>query len=328
MIITTDEQLSEAIGGTRDDGEDKILSHLESHSIRWIQAATFGGIVMLDHECPRTFLFGGDPGQFRANRTHLWIPLACIDNADTVASLLGDGDAVGSFWVVPGLEDSLRVNGFGRVVGAELVFDVTEMFMHCAKAFKRSNLWSAATSATPRPARIEDAPFCLFGTASVDRRLDLSPRGDPPGEFVRPIGSAELAMPDRPGNKLADCMRNLLARPECSWLFITPGLDEVIVVEGRARLVVDDELLSSMSLQGRAPKISVLMHAEEMQSFTSAAIVRSRLWDPTRFQHRRDWPSLARILADQILGEGTTEAEAAADEYESEIAENYRTSLY
>src|SRR5258706_5742069 len=99
---------------------------------------------------------------------------------------------------------------------------------------------------------IERSPFVCVSTASADGGLDVSPRGDPAG-FVRILDERTLLLPDRPGNKLADTLSNLLADDRIALLFLIPGVGDSFRVNGRARIVDDAELLAASEVEGKVP---------------------------------------------------------------------------
>src|SRR5579885_2904361 len=109
---------------------------------------------------------------------------------------------------------------------------------------------------------VERSPFVCVATASADGGLDVSPRGDPAG-FVRILDDRTLLLPERPGNRLADTLTNLLADPRIALLFLIPGVGDTFRVNGRAEIVDDPELLAASAVGGRAPRLGVLISIEE-----------------------------------------------------------------
>ena len=155
---------------------------------------------------------------------------------------------------------------------------------------------------------IARAPFLCLGTQSLDGSADVSPRGDPPG-FVRILDARTLAIPDRPGNNRLDSLVNILANPVVGLLFIIPGFDDTLRVNGTARLVRDPALLDSMSVDGRLPRLAIIVEVREVFMHCAKAFRRSRLWDPAYRQDRASMPSLSKIILDQTTGAPTDAAE-------------------
>src|SRR3954470_5612660 len=109
---------------------------------------------------------------------------------------------------------------------------------------------------------IERSPFMLLATSSADGTCDVSPRGDPAG-FVHIVDERTLLIPERPGNKLADSLRNVLANPHVGLLFLIPGVGDTLRVNGRATLTIDGALLEPLAVEGKTPKLGLLVEVEE-----------------------------------------------------------------
>jgi PPOX class probable FMN-dependent enzyme len=171
---------------------------------------------------------------------------------------------------------------------------------------------------------IRRSPFVCIGTQDCDGKADVSPRGDPPG-FVRVLDERTLAIPDRPGNNRLDSLVNLLANPNVGLLFMVPGFDETLRVNGQASLVTEPELLSSLSVGGRAPKLAIVVTVEEAFLHCAKAFRRSRLWDPTILQPRSGMPSLVRMILDDTTGAPEDDEMRKLDEA-LEVA--YRKTMY
>ena len=121
------------------------------------------------------------------------------------------------------------------------------------------------------------APFCVLATQGPDG-ADVSPRGDPPG-FLSVIDDTHVLLPDRVGNNRLDNMANILANPRVGLLVLVPGMNETLRINGTARITDDARLLEPCAVQGRAPKVGILVHVEEAFLHCAKALVRSKLWD-------------------------------------------------
>src|SRR5215475_10054981 len=142
---------------------------------------------------------------------------------------------------------------------------------------------------------IEAAPFCAMATSGPDG-LDCTPRGDPPG-FVRVNDEKTLLIPDRRGNNRIDSLRNLIADPRISLLFLIPGCSETIRVNGRAVISTAPELCESFIFAGKVPRSVIVVTVERVDYQCAKAIVRSRLWDPAAHIDRSTLPTAGTILA-------------------------------
>src|SRR5690242_19746575 len=142
---------------------------------------------------------------------------------------------------------------------------------------------------------IERSPFVCVATGHPDGGLDVSPRGDPTG-FVRILDERTLLLPDRPGNRLADTLTNLLADPRIALLFLIPGVGDTFRVNGRARIVDDPDLLEPCAVEGKVPKLGILVSIEEAYTQCSKALIRSDLWNPDKHIERSELPSSGQIM--------------------------------
>jgi PPOX class probable FMN-dependent enzyme len=161
---------------------------------------------------------------------------------------------------------------------------------------------------------VERSPFVCVATSRPDGGLDISPRGDPAG-FVRILDDRRLLIPERPGNRLADTLTNLLADPRIGLLFLIPGVGETFRVNGRAAIVDDPVLLAESAVEGRVPKLGVLVTVEEAFTHCPKALIRSDLWNPERHVDREELPSSGAILrsvSDESLDVETYERERTA----------------
>ncbi|HMR31634.1 MAG TPA: pyridoxamine 5'-phosphate oxidase family protein [Geminicoccaceae bacterium] len=164
------------------------------------------------------------------------------------------------------------------------------------------------------------SPFLALGTSDAEGRHDVSPRGDRPG-FVRVLDDTTLLIPDRPGNRRFDSLDNIARQPRLALLFLLPGVDETLRINGRGRTVDEPELLAPSAVDGKPPLSALLVEIEECFLHCGKALIRSRLWDPDTRIERRSFPSLARMIADQVAGVD----ERTADEA---IEHAYREKLY
>ena len=163
---------------------------------------------------------------------------------------------------------------------------------------------------------VEHSPFVCVATARPDGGLDVSPRGDPPG-FVRILGERTLLLPDRPGNRIADTLTNLLEDPRIALLFLIPGIGDTFRVNGRARIVDDAELLAPSAVDGKVPRLGLLVSIEEAYTQCSKALIRSDLWNPEHHVDRSELPSSGAILR------SVREDEFDAEGYDRERAARY-----
>lgn len=168
---------------------------------------------------------------------------------------------------------------------------------------------------------IAHAPFVLLATADAAGRCDVSPKGDAPG-FVRVLDDRHLAIPDRPGNKRLDGMRNVLANPRVGLLFLVPGRRETLRVNGRACITRDEALLASMEASGKRPQLAIGVEVEELFFHCGKAFIRSAMWQPDR------WPDLTGLASAAQAFWDQTKPACTVEELAHRIDEGYVTRLY
>jgi PPOX class probable FMN-dependent enzyme len=173
------------------------------------------------------------------------------------------------------------------------------------------------------------SPFCCLATSDGKGSADVTPRGDKPG-FVRVIDEATLLIPERPGNNRMDSLRNIIQNPSLGLLFLIPGFEDTLRVNGRGRVTKDPGLLAESAVDGKLPKFGVLVLVDEAFFHCAKAFRRSRLWDPTAQLARSNMPTLARMIMDQ-MAEVAHEApppQTKVSAVDAEIEEDYRSQLY
>jgi PPOX class probable FMN-dependent enzyme len=178
----------------------------------------------------------------------------------------------------------------------------------CAKVADRLNRLTCAY--------VERASMVFVATSAPDGSCDVSPRGDPAG-FVRILDDATLLLPERPGNRIADSLRNILANPHVGLLFVVPGVSDTFRVNGRATLTTDRALLEPSAVEGKVPKLGILVDVEQAFTHCSKAFLRSDFWNPSRFVDRATLPTNGEIHKE--LKGGDFDAEA----YDAARAERY-----
>ncbi len=169
---------------------------------------------------------------------------------------------------------------------------------------------------------VDISPFVLLATSGADGSCDVSPRGDPAG-FVHVADERTLLIPERPGNRLADSLRNVIANPRVGLLFLVPGVGETLRINGRARIVTDEALLEPLAVEGKMPRVALLVEIEEVFTHCPKAFIRSELWNPERHRSAADLPSPGAIHR-------SLDPAFDAETYDTERAERYarREGLY
>ena len=168
---------------------------------------------------------------------------------------------------------------------------------------------------------IAHSPFVLVATSNARGQCDVSPKGDAPG-FVRVLDDAHLLIPDRPGNKRIDGLKNLLENPHVGLIFLIPGREETLRINGRAWICRDAEMLASMEARGKRPQVAIGVEVEECFQHCAKAFKRSGLWEPAGWPDLSEVPSGARVFLDHARPAGMT-----LEQMERRLDEGYRTQL-
>ena len=168
---------------------------------------------------------------------------------------------------------------------------------------------------------IEKSPFLLIGSQGASGTGDVSPKGDQPG-FVKCLDNKTLAIPDRPGNNRLDTWENIIENPGVGLIFIIPGMNETLRVNGEARLTLDEQLCSKMQVNNRPAKAVLIVKVREVYMHCAKAFIRSKLWSHDTWAPRSDMPSLGQILKDQA------DLVETASEFDDILDDAYKTSLW
>jgi PPOX class probable FMN-dependent enzyme len=169
---------------------------------------------------------------------------------------------------------------------------------------------------------IEKSPFILLGTSNTEGRCDVSPKGDYP-RFVRVLDDRTIAIPDLPGNNRLDTLRNMIRNPQAGLIFMIPGMNETLRINGKIQLVRDGDLLESMAYEGKLPKLAIVVHVEEVFTHCPKAFLRSKLWSDEFRIERSELPSFAEILKDH-----TGLVDCDVEELQKELDHKAATTLH
>jgi PPOX class probable FMN-dependent enzyme len=168
---------------------------------------------------------------------------------------------------------------------------------------------------------IAHSPFLVMGTAGADGRCDVSPKGDAPG-FVQVLDDHHLVIPDRLGNNRLDGLRNIVENDHVGLIFLIPGREDTLRVNGRARIVRDEALLERLAVNGKRPVTALVVEVEQTFMHCARAFKRAGLWEPARWPETTEVRSMQRMIWD-LLPEKP--AGKTVEQYERESNENLKT---
>jgi PPOX class probable FMN-dependent enzyme len=176
---------------------------------------------------------------------------------------------------------------------------------------------------TLEPATIEfiqRSPFLLLATADANGNQDVSPKGDGPG-FVAVENDMTLLIPDRKGNKLVFGLQNILANPHVGIIFLIPGTEETLRVNGTAELTADPATLQRLSARGQPATIAIRVTVQECFFHCAKAFKRSQLWKP------ETWPQRVPISFGKLLAPKSGGDDKMAQQIDQFVEEDYKTNL-
>lgn len=169
---------------------------------------------------------------------------------------------------------------------------------------------------------IARSPFCLVATYDREGRCDVSPRGGPAG-FVEVLDEKHLVFADAKGNRLADTLSNVVETGRAGLLFLIPGLDETLRVNGRACVTRDPEILARHEIQeGRPPRLAIGIEVDEAFLHCAKAFIRSELWEPESWKGPDGLARPAQIWKDHAA------IKDSLQEIQEFLEEDYATNLY
>lgn len=154
---------------------------------------------------------------------------------------------------------------------------------------------------------IARSPFVLIGSSDGRGHADVTPKGDRPG-FVAVLDARTIAIPDRPGNNRLDTLENILVDPSIGLLFLIPGMNETLRVNGKAKITADDSLRALLEVDGKLPQSVIVVTVEAAYMHCAKAFMRSQLWQPDTWPERQTLPTLGTILKDQLALSESAEA--------------------
>jgi uncharacterized protein len=168
---------------------------------------------------------------------------------------------------------------------------------------------------------LKRSPFVLIGSSDGNGNADVTPKGDKPG-FVAVLDDTTIAVPDRPGNNRLDTLENIVANPAVGLIFLIPGMDETLRINGSARITVDQALRERLVAEGKLPTAVIVVAIKAVYMHCAKAFMRSQLWKPASWPDRASLPTLGQILKDQLALAETAEVTDRA------LAESYSKSMW
>jgi len=349
-------ELQSLVGVPHDIIKAKVLCQLDRHCLAYLKKSPIVFLGFRHKGMSEILILDGKSGFVKViNNTTLRIShhqeFLEIDSKVFNQPLL-----VSLYCWIPGIEETLRINGMvSRLANDKGTYGVSQKlsfgdirigvegaFLHCAKSIKRSKLWiereftdKKIDFKNMKTGLLDDnhrmfialSPFICLHTQDNANHTELSPRGDPEG-FVHLIDDEYLLIPDRPGNKRVDSMYNLLNDPRLAIIFLVPGTNWVLKINGKASLVNNPELLQPLAIKNKVPKLGILVAVVQCEFYQSNALDWQTIWTQAALIDKKQFPPLGQILAEQTAKNKSLMTKIKGKIVEAVIKRDYKKNMY
>jgi predicted pyridoxine 5'-phosphate oxidase superfamily flavin-nucleotide-binding protein len=225
------------------------------------------------------------------------------------------------FIIVPGIGHSLRINGELNIINRQqAIFNIKGVYFHCSRASVRSDFWkppfinkqenqqenkqlNQQENPITEDTIISQSSYALLKTQNTTGKTEISPRGDETG-FIKVLDSKTLFMPERPGNKVAVSLRNIIECPAIELLFMVPGSAYTLNVKGQAYVSTQPELLSMCQINNKLPKTGIIIKVDTKQFQFNNSINHAGLWDEDKAVDKKSLTSFSKALSSHMNGIG------------------------
>lgn len=324
-------ELEACVGAAGLAAKMKIIDFIDDAARGWLAQSPLAFVSYAGAGAPVATLAGGAKGfASAADEATLLLPRAALDVSPGSA-----GQGVATLFLIPGIGETLRINGRVKVLGDERIeIAVEECFVHCAKALIRSDFWDAEPCAAPDdPADfLAAARFLALATADARGGADISPKGDPAGGLIRLQGGV-ATLAERPGNRLAYGFHNMLEQPLATAIVIVPGATKVAHLSGTAAITGDEAARAAFAVDGKTPVLLTRIEGAAPALSESRALAAARLWPAAR--HGAPGVDPSAVLVAHVKANKSRGPEAAAmrqgvtrEVIAMGLEDSYRSRLY
>ncbi len=299
--------------------DKRIQTSLDNHCLEFIQHARIAAIGF-NHDVLGIQIISLTKSHLNiVNPTQLKITLdnmATFANEDTTI-------AYSAYFLIPGVGHGLRVNGLAHIKSesnSHLTLDISAAYFQCSRASVRANLWqknldqpllnkqkfteNSSNTLTEAGIRfLSMTSFLLMFTKNKQCQTEISPRGDD-GQIAIPLDDKTLLIAERPGNKVAISLRNIINQPSLILSFILPGCYKVLQITGEACITKDEALLEPLSIKGKAPKLGILVTISEQKIMHIQGLRDVKLWDEHHHIDSKSLTAFPKIMAEHMNGRG------------------------
>ena len=275
--------------------DKRIIPHLDSYCLEIIKHAKLVVLATGDEGAPISILKQTQTYILSDQKIKLQLDLT-INR--TSASL---------YFLVPGVGHGLRVNGCLQTTALGIEFDIERAYVHCSRAAVRSKLWSSGNkfdyAAASKDQFISESSFLLLKTMNKLGQTELSPRGDQPG-FVQLLDQKTIFIPERPGNKVAVSLRNILQNSSLELLMMIPGSKYLLRVRGKAEITTDEHLLDQAIVKNKKPLLGIFVRDCQFELLESQALVEVGPWREENQIDDKQLSRFSKVLSTHMHGEG------------------------
>lgn len=308
--------------------DKRIKDRLDDFAIEFLQASSLAvfSCSALDfiEIIPLTRLELTQPDQIRLTLKHTQTELSRFYKMNL--NNASEQHACTLYCLVSGIGHGLRVNGSVtlhtdlQADGSVLEIRIEQLYFHCSRAIVRGNFWDAAPvsrsfSAQDNELRSEhQARLCsaakqfishsslaFISSQNAQGKLEISPRGDAAG-FVQVLPDNTLLIPERPGNKVAITMRNILEQAKIKLMLLIPGVNSALHITGKATLTNRPDYLQRLTFKNKVPKLAIMLKIENAQLSHSLALAQSEIWNPETHYSDTSLSSFPKIMNAHLHG--------------------------
>lgn len=294
MQIKTEKQLRKVIKPYNKMLDKRVQSQLDQLSMEYITASRLAALFMppninyieWDHES----LIVHSPTSFS---------IACNQNNQSSTPL-------SLYLIIPGIGHGLRINGFGYVTNGRLTLDITAIYFQCARAATRSSIWEhypEVSSTGSLEQFVASSRFCFIGTQNKQGMTELSPRGEA-NQAITLLNANQILLAERPGNKVAISLRNILQDPNISLSLLRPGSLQSVLIKGHASLTSNPELLNRLSVKNKVPPLALLIDVTNINLIEELAFSNQNIWDSKNYRCESDLTPFSKAINQHMNGEG------------------------
>ncbi len=280
MIIDSENALRSIIKPYPRVMDKRIQTSLDNHCLEFIQHARIA-VIGFDNDSLGIQIISLTDTHFSIfSPTQLRVALPNMEK------LTDQGSAIScsAYFLIPGVGHGLRVNGLARIQSESrphTTLDIIDAYFQCSRASVRANLWDKAVNQplmdkliftenisqtlTDAGKRfLSNSSYLLMFTKNKQCQTEISPRGDDE-QVAMPLNKKTLIMAERPGNKVAISLRNIITQPSLTLSFMIPGCFQILQLSGDAYITSDEELLKPLSIKGKPPKLGIVVTISEQK---------------------------------------------------------------